>query len=167
MYSIALCSRCFEWKMLSLSGPKALISLQILIALITRYAVNVCAIFKDFVSVNNRVSPEEVYLDGWMVLDGYVDSNLPDERSSSGRFHHVQAGVVLCLTFCSVINYFNSSPQLGDICLLVQGLNKISPLLAFVYVDAVLYVIIQSWHFKRGGLTYGKHIKMFQRRCFE
>ena len=29
-----------------------------------------------------------------LVLDGWVDSNLPDEGSSSGRFHHVQAGVV-------------------------------------------------------------------------
>ena len=29
--------------------------------------------------------------------------------------------------FCSTINSFNSSPQLGRICLLVHGLNKISP----------------------------------------
>ena len=27
------------------------------------------------------------------VLDVWVDSNLPDERSVSGRFHHMQAGV--------------------------------------------------------------------------
>ena len=51
---------------------------------------------------------------------------------------------VLCLTFCSAINSFNGSPQLSDICLLVQGLNKISPLFPFVYVDVVLDVIIQS-----------------------
>ena len=35
------------------------------------------------------------------------------------------------LAFCSAINYFNSSPQFGDICLLVQGLNKISQIFAF------------------------------------
>ena len=43
------------------------------------------------------------------------------------------------------INSFNGSPQLGDICLLVQGLNKISPFLPFVWVEVVLDVIIQSW----------------------
>ena len=36
MYSITLCPRCFKWKMLSVSGPKALPFLQLLIAFITR-----------------------------------------------------------------------------------------------------------------------------------
>ena len=36
MYSMALGPRCFKWKMLSLSGPKALLFLQLLIAFITR-----------------------------------------------------------------------------------------------------------------------------------
>ena len=31
---------------------------------------------------------------------------------------------------------------------LVQGLNKMSPFLSFVCVDAVLDVIIQSWQFR-------------------
>ena len=44
--------------------------------------------------------------------------------------------------------------QLGDICLLVQGLNKIPPFLPFVCVDAVLDVIIQSWQFRRGGISF-------------
>ena len=66
---------------------------------------------------------------------------------------------MLCLAFFSAIYYFNSSPQLGDICLLVQGLNKISPFLPFVCVDAVLNVIMQSWQFSRGGIFfYGGHL---------
>ena len=40
MYSITLGPRCFKWKMLSLSGPNALLFLQLLIAFITRSAVN-------------------------------------------------------------------------------------------------------------------------------
>ena len=58
MYSMALGPRFFKWKMLSLSGPKALLFLQLLIALLTRSVVNVRA--KDFLFVSlvtNRVSP--------------------------------------------------------------------------------------------------------------
>ena len=33
--------RCFKWKMLSLTGPNALLFLQFLLVLITRSAVNV------------------------------------------------------------------------------------------------------------------------------
>ena len=65
MYSMALGPRFFKWKMLSLSGPKALLFLQLLIALLTRSVVNVCAISKDFLFVSlvtNRVSLEEVCL---------------------------------------------------------------------------------------------------------
>ena len=95
MYSMTVGPRFFEWKMLRLSGPKALLFLQLMIALLTRSVVNVCAISKDFLFVS-----------------------------------------------LVTINSFNSSPQLGDICLLVQGLNKISPFVSFVCVDAVLDVII-------------------------
>ena len=35
----------------------------------------------------------KILIDLTLVLDGGVDSNLSDEKSS-GRFHHVQAGVV-------------------------------------------------------------------------
>ena len=65
MFSIALGPRCFKWRMPSLTGPNDLQYLHPLIALITRSAVNVCAISKDFISVSlvdNRVSPEEVCL---------------------------------------------------------------------------------------------------------
>ena len=65
MYSMVLGLRFFKWKMLSLSGPKALLFLLILIALLTRSVANVCAISKDFLFVSlvtNWVSLEEVCL---------------------------------------------------------------------------------------------------------
>ena len=40
-YSIPLDPRCFRWKMLSLSGPKARVWLQLLIPLVTWSVVNV------------------------------------------------------------------------------------------------------------------------------
>ena len=82
MYSMALGPRCFKWKMLSLSGPKALLVIQLLIALITRSVVNVCSISKDFLLVSlvsNRVSLEEV-LNCWLNLTAsylYDENELP------------------------------------------------------------------------------------------
>ena len=49
MYSFALGPIYFKSKMLSLSGQNALLLLQLLIALITRSAVNVCTIFSVFI----------------------------------------------------------------------------------------------------------------------
>ena len=63
MYSMALGPRFFKWKMLSLSGPKALLFLQLLIDLLTRSVGNVCAISEDFLFISlvtNRDSLEEV-----------------------------------------------------------------------------------------------------------
>ena len=86
MYSMALGPRFFMWKMLSLSGPKALLFLQLLIALLTRSVVNVCAISNDFLFVslvNNRVSPEEVCLPSFDVLNCWLNlvaSCLDDEN---------------------------------------------------------------------------------------
>ena len=42
-YSIPLDASCFRWKMLSLSGPKARVLLQLLIPLVTWSVVNVTA----------------------------------------------------------------------------------------------------------------------------
>ena len=76
MYSIALGPICFKWMMPSLSGPKALLFPQLLIALLTRPAVNDCAISKDFLLVSlvtNRVSPEEVRLHSFDVLNCWLN----------------------------------------------------------------------------------------------
>ena len=86
MYSIALGPRCFKWKMLSLSGPNALLFLQLLIALITRSAVNVLAISNSFLLVSlvtTRVSLEEVCLPSFEVLNCWLNlvaSCLDDEN---------------------------------------------------------------------------------------
>ena len=74
------------WKMLSLSGPKALLFLQLLIALLTRSVVNVFAISKDFLFfslVINRVSLEEVCFPSFDVLNCWfnlAESCLDDEN---------------------------------------------------------------------------------------
>ena len=86
MYSMALGPRCFKWKMLSLSGPKALLFLQLLIALLTRSVVNDCAISTEFLFVSlvtNRVSLEEVCLPSFDVLNCWLNmaaSCLDDEN---------------------------------------------------------------------------------------
>ena len=86
MYSMALVPRFLKWKMLSLSGPKALLFLHLLISLLTRSVVNVCAISKDFLFVSlvtNRVSLEEVCLPSFGVLNCWLNlvaSCLDDEN---------------------------------------------------------------------------------------
>ena len=86
MYSIALRPRCFKWKMLSLSGPKALLFLQLLIAFITRSVVNVHTIFNGFLLVSlvtTLVSLEEVCLPSFEVLYCWLNlvaSCLDDEN---------------------------------------------------------------------------------------
>ena len=47
-YSIALGPRCFRWKMLSLSGPKARVLMQLLILLVTWSVVNVTVEVNEF-----------------------------------------------------------------------------------------------------------------------
>ena len=144
MYSIALGPRCFKWKMLSLSGPKALLFLQLLIAFITRSVVNVRAIFNGFLLVSlatTRVSLEEVCLPSFEVLSCWLNlvaSCLDDE-------HEIPLKVIASF---STINSFNSSPQLGQVCLLVHGFKKVSPLFLFVHTYTVLDVFIQSWQFR-------------------
>ena len=103
MYSIDLGPRCFKWKMLSLSGPKALLFLQLLIALITRSAVNVRAISNGYLLVSLVtiwVSLEEVCLPSFEVLNCWLNlvaSCLDDENEIPLKV----------IAFCSAIN-FNS-----------------------------------------------------------
>ena len=76
MYSMVLGPRCFKWKMLSISGPKALLFLQLLIAFITRSVVNVRTISNSFLLVSlvtNLVSLEEVCLPSLEVLNCWLN----------------------------------------------------------------------------------------------
>ena len=71
-YLIHLDPRCFRWKMLSLSGPKAWVLLQLLIPLVTWYVVNVTAEVKYFPLIfldTNRVFREEVCLPSFEVVN--------------------------------------------------------------------------------------------------
>ena len=61
-YSIALDSRYSRWKILSLSGPKARVLLQLLIPLVTWSVVNVTNDVRLISLDTNWVSREEVCL---------------------------------------------------------------------------------------------------------
>ena len=105
MYSIALGPRCFKWKMLRLSGPKALLFLQLLISFITRFAVNVRAISNGSL-VTTRVSLEEVCLPRFEVLNcllNLVASYLDDGNEIPLK---VIAFVPVVLTKLIVISLF-------------------------------------------------------------
>ena len=86
MYSMVLGPRCFKWRMLSLSGPKALLFLQLSIAFITRSVVNVRTISSGFLLVSlvtTLVSLEEVCLPSFEVLNCWLNlvaSYLDDEN---------------------------------------------------------------------------------------
>ena len=83
---MAIGPRCFKWKMLSLSGPTALLFLQLLIAFITRSVVNVRTISNGFLLVslvNTLVSLEKVCLPSFEVLNCWLNlvaSYLDDEN---------------------------------------------------------------------------------------
>ena len=71
-YSVALGPRFFKWKMLSRSGPKALLLLQLLIALVTIAVVNVGAVSCDFFLASldtYRVSCEEECMPSFDVVN--------------------------------------------------------------------------------------------------
>ena len=149
MYSIALGPRCFKWKMLSSSGPKALLFLQLLIAFITMSAVNVRAIPNGSLLVflvTTRVSLEEVCLPSFEVLNCWLNlvaSCLDDENE-------IPFKVIVsfsALRFALPLIPFNSSSQLGQVCLLVHGFNKVS-IFPFMHTDTVQHVFIQSWQFR-------------------
>ena len=60
-YAVALGPKCFRWKMLSLSEPKAFVLLQLLMALVTRSVVNVIVVSLGLRRISldtNRVSRE-------------------------------------------------------------------------------------------------------------
>ena len=71
-YLIPMDPRCLRWKMLSLSGPKARVLLQLLIPLVTWSVVNITAELKYFRLISlhtNRVSREEVCLPSFEVMN--------------------------------------------------------------------------------------------------
>ena len=88
--------------------------------------------------VTTLVSLEEVCLPSFEVLNCWLNlvaSCLDDEN---------EIPLKVIASF-SAINSFNSSPQLGQVCLLDHGFNKVSPFFPSVYTDTVLDGFIQSW----------------------
>ena len=140
--------------MRSLSGPEALLFLQLLIALLTRSVVNVYAISEDFLFSTTRVSLEEVCFPSFDVLNCWLNVAeicLDDENELLLK---VIASFSASRFALPSIPLMMLHGLVTDIYLLVQGLNKISQFLPFVWVDAVLDVIIQSWQFRRCGISF-------------
>ena len=149
MYSIALGPRCFKWKMLSFSGPRALLFLQLLIALNTRSAVNVRAISNGFLLVSlvtTRVTLEEVCLPSSEVLNCWLNlvaSCLDDENKlplkviasfSASRFALPSIPLIIHLSLDRSVFWSTVS-------------TKSLHFFPFLHADAVLDVFIQSWQF--------------------
>ena len=146
MYSIALGPRCFKWKMLSLSGPKALLFLQLFI---TRSMVNDRTISNGFLLVSlvtTLVSLEEVCLPSLEVLNCWLNlvaSSLDDENEillkvivsfSASRF--ALPSIPLIVLHSLVRSVFWSM------------VSTVSPFFPFVHSDTVLDGFIQSWQFR-------------------
>ena len=135
--------------MLSLSRPKVLLFLQLLIAFITRSAVNVRAISNGFLLVSlvtTRGSLEEVCLPSFEVLNCWLNlmaSCLDDENEiplkvfasfSASRF--ALPSIHLIVLHSLVKSVFWS---------MVSAKSQFFP---FVHTDTVLDVFIQSWQLR-------------------
>ena len=156
MYSMALGPRFFKWKMLSLSGPKALLFLQLLIALLTRSVVNVCVISKDFLIVSlvtNGSSLQEVCLPSYDVLSCWLNlvaSCLDDENEiplkviasfSASRFALPSIPLIVLHSLVRSVFWSMVSTQFF-VCFLFHIF------LPCVHINTVLDVFIQSWQFR-------------------
>ena len=158
MYTIALGPRCFKWK--SLSGPKALLFLQFLIAFITRSVVNVRTISNRFLLVSlvtTLVSLQEECLSSFEVLNcllNLVASCLDDANEiplkviasfSAPRF--ALPSIILIVIHNLVRSVFSPWFQ--------QSLYIFS-VCAHIYASGWLYSI--SAVQVRWGLFYGGHL---------
>ena len=145
MYSIALGPRFFMWKMLSLSGPNALLFLQLLIALVTMSAVKVSAISIGFLLVSlvtNRVSLEEECLPSFQVLNCLLNlaaSCLDDENEIPLK--EIASFSAVCCALPSIHSLVISV-------LWSKFSTKSLNFFPFMLTDAFLDVFIQSWQFR-------------------
>ena len=141
--------------MLSLSGPKALLFLQLLIAFITRSVVNVRTISNGFLLVSlvtTLVSLEEVCLPSFEVLNCWLNlvaSCLDDENEiplkviasfSASRFALPWIPLIVLHSLVTSVFWSMASTK--------------SPFFPFVHTDAVLDGFIQSWQFRWGGVSF-------------
>ena len=149
MYSIALGPRCFKWKMLSLSGAKVLLLLQLLIAFITRSALNFHTISNGFLLVSlvtTLVSLEEICLPSFEVLNCWLNlvARCLDDKNE--------------IPLKVIASFSASCFALPSIPLIVLNslvwsvfwsmVSTKSPCLPFVHTDTVLDGFIQCWQFR-------------------
>ena len=159
MYSMALGPR-FKWKMLSFSGPKALLFLQLLIAFITRSVVNVHIIPNGFLLVSlvtTLVSLEEVCLPSFEVLNCWLNlvaSCLDDENEiplkviasfSASRFALPSIPLIVLHSLVTSIFWSMVSTKSLHFCRLCTQMQ-------FWMVYSILAVQV------RWGLFYGGHL---------
>ena len=118
VYSMALGARCFKWNILTLSGPKAILLIQLLIVHLTRSVVNVCAISKEFLFVSlliDRVSLEEVCLPSFDVLNRCLNlsaSCLDDENKLPlNVIDSLSASRFYCHQFSTAWWHLSSGPR--------------------------------------------------------
>ena len=110
--------------------------------------MSVCAIsigFRLVSLVTNRVSLEEMCLPSFKVLNSWLNLAarcLDDEN---------EIPLKMRLYIIIIIIY--------KICLLAHGLTKISRFLLFMYTYAFLGVFIQSWQFRRCGVSFVEDIQ--------
>ena len=146
-YSIPLDPRCFRWKMLSLSGPKVRVLLQLLIPLVTWHVVNVTAEVKDFRLISldtNRVSRgRSVSAQLW---GGELSAEIVGDLLCVGYLRAVKCDFLVLSLGCRFTIYcHDSSPQFGRICLVIQRLHKLSSLLSFMFVRYSGNLVVHLW----------------------
>ena len=150
MYSIALGPRCFKWKMLSLSGPNALLFIQLLITFITTFASSpMVSLVTTWVSLEEVCMPSFEVLNCWLNL---VASCLDDENEipwkviatfSASRF--ALPSIPLIVLHSLVRSVFGSMVQ--------QKSLHFFPICAHIYSSGWLNSILAVQ--LRWGLFYG------------
>ena len=151
-YSIPLDPRCFRWKMLSLSGPKARVLLQLLIPLVTWSVVNVTVEVKYFrlISLDTNRYPGKKCV----CPAGELSIEVVGDLLWGGYLRAVKCDcLVLSIGRRSTIDCLDSSPQFCRICLVIQRLHKLSPLLSFMFVRCSGNLILHLWQGGRGWIS--------------
>ena len=155
IYSLALGPRFFKWKVLSLYEQNALLFPQLLIALITRSTVNVCAISIGFLLVclvTNHVSLEEVCPPNFEVLNYWLimaASCLDEENEITFKVIASFSAVRFALPSIRLIVLHSLVRSIVWSMVSTKSLSFVS------FVHAVLDVFIQSWLFRWSGVSFG------------
>ena len=128
-YSVALGPRFIKWMMLNRSGSKALLLLQLLIALVTIVVVNIGAVSCDIFLASldtYRVSCEEECMPNFDVENCLLNLLAMSFGGKVGFSLKTIASFSACW-YRLAINCLNRSPQFRIVCLVVHGLHDLLP----------------------------------------